>query len=218
MDDLSRQSAANVPDTDAAVRAAIQSLESTAMQHDIMQRLLQLYKASLANVSAGQEHLIFTIAGISCAVPLTAISEVRPGFPTITPLPFSPPWLLGIFGAHNEPVGLVDLAAYLELECVPPAHAPAAHSEAAVLLTGSEKGTIGLVVERVGDIVQVSSEHRLDPPAPGLIPDRLARYVQACLAIAPDQQTPPLPTLLLLDLPHLLHELLESAADGGLYV
>jgi chemotaxis signal transduction protein len=215
MRDPSGPPATHPPDIHTALQAAVQSLVATSAGPETMQQLLQLYEASLANPVPGRQHLVFSIAGITCAAPLAELLEVRLDFPALTPLPFSPPWLLGIFGVHNEPVGLVDLAAFMELECALPPRAAAARGEVAVLLARSEHGIVGLVVEQVGTIVWIGDEHRQAPPAPDLITERLARYVSACLVVPPDQQTPPLPTLLLLDLPQLLHDLLEPSSDGG---
>jgi len=198
-----------MPDTTATLLAAIQSLEDAASESDMTRRLIQLYKASLANPVSGREHLVFTIGGISCAVPLAELQEVRLNFPALTPLPFSPPWLLGIFEAHSEPAGLVDLAGYMGLDSSALAGTP---RERAILLARTAQGMVGLAVGQVGEILHIGDEHRHDPPAPGLIPERLARYVLAC-AVVPDQQASAIPTLLLLDLPRLLQDLLAPAAN-----
>lgn len=198
-----------------ALLAAIQSLEGAGIAHEVTQRLVHLYEASLARPSPGREYLVFTIAGIYCAVPLTELQEVRLSFPPITPLPGSPPWLLGVFGAHNEPVGLVDLALYMDHEETKRTSLLAASAEAAVLLTSTEHGSLGLLVEQVGNIVWIGDEDHREPLAPALIPETLARYVLACLVVTPEQQMPPLPTLLLLDFPQLVDDLLNPANDGS---
>ncbi len=57
---------------------------------------------------AGAEHLLFVCAGVPCAAPLADLREALPTMPRTTPLPFSPPWLLGLFPLRTEIIGLVD--------------------------------------------------------------------------------------------------------------
>jgi len=57
---------------------------------------------------AGVEHLLFVCAGVPCAAPLADLREALPIMPRTTPLPFSPPWLLGLFPLRTEIIGLVD--------------------------------------------------------------------------------------------------------------
>lgn len=57
---------------------------------------------------AGTEHLLFVCAGVPCAAPLAELREALPTMPQTIPLPFSPPWLLGLFPLRTEIIGLVD--------------------------------------------------------------------------------------------------------------
>jgi len=57
---------------------------------------------------AGIEHLLFVCAGVPCAAPLAELREALPTMPRTTQLPFSPPWLLGLFPLRTEIIGLVD--------------------------------------------------------------------------------------------------------------
>jgi chemotaxis signal transduction protein len=52
--------------------------------------------------------LLFVCAGVPCAAPLAELREALPTLPRTTPLPFSPPWLLGLFPLRTEIIGLVD--------------------------------------------------------------------------------------------------------------
>jgi chemotaxis signal transduction protein len=61
----------------------------------------------------GDPYLQFTCADITCAAPLTCFREVLPTLPTTIMMPFSPPWMLGLFALHTELIGLVDPAPIL---------------------------------------------------------------------------------------------------------
>lgn len=62
----------------------------------------------LRSAPLGQEYLMFTCGSMRCAAPLTTLREVLPGLPPFVRLPFSPPWMLGIFALRSEMLGLVD--------------------------------------------------------------------------------------------------------------
>jgi len=64
--------------------------------------------SNAARTTVGVEHLLFVCANIPCAVPLTDLREALPTLPQTTPLPFSAPWLLGIFPLRTEVIGLAD--------------------------------------------------------------------------------------------------------------
>ncbi len=57
-----------------------------------------------------KQFLLFACGGVLCAAPLINFREVLPVLPQPTPLPFSPPWMLGICILHAELIGLVDPA------------------------------------------------------------------------------------------------------------
>src|SRR5579875_1764982 len=58
--------------------------------------------------NTGVEHLLFVCANLPCAAPLAELREALPALPRTTPLPFSAPWLLGIFPLRTEIIGLAD--------------------------------------------------------------------------------------------------------------
>jgi chemotaxis signal transduction protein len=82
---------------------------------DAMDRLLQKAESDALAVAPpdGAEYLLFACADVPCAVPLTALREVRPSLPQVVPLPFSPDWLIGIFPLRTELLALVDPAPLL---------------------------------------------------------------------------------------------------------
>lgn len=103
----------------------------------------------------GSEYLLFSCGHTSCAVPLRDLREVLPALPAVVPLPFSPPWLLGVFPLRTELFGLVDPAPILLGRSAPSAEP--AHPTTA-LVAGDDDGLIGLAVSGVGDIALVQPE------------------------------------------------------------
>lgn len=69
---------------------------------------LTLEQAPEEQERVGAEHLLFVCAGVPCAAPLAELREALPTMPHTTQLPFSPPWLLGLFPLRTEIIGLVD--------------------------------------------------------------------------------------------------------------
>jgi chemotaxis signal transduction protein len=101
-------------------------------------------------VPEGQEYLLFTCGGHSCAVALRDLREVLATVPRTVPLPFSPAWMLGIFPLRAELVGLVDPAPVLFGGTRPPDPDPPGFS--AVLVAGEGEASLGLAVAAVGDV------------------------------------------------------------------
>lgn len=137
-------------------------------------------------VPEGEPYLQFTCADIACAASITHFREVLPTLPTTIALPFSPPWMLGLFALHAELIGLVDPAPLLfetpELVglsrsrahngqvIVPGARKPATtnwrlatpESGPTALIIGSGEQMLALAVSAVGDLVYVRPDEVRD--------------------------------------------------------
>lgn len=103
----------------------------------------------------GAEYLLFTCRQIPCAVALHELREVMRAVPHSVPLPFSPPWLLGVFSLRTELLGLVDPAPML-LGAGWAARDPAPPT--ATLIVGSPEPLLGLAVGAVGEITRIQPE------------------------------------------------------------
>jgi chemotaxis signal transduction protein len=117
---------------------------------------------------SGSEYLLFTCGQTSCAVPLACLREVLPALPSPVPLPFSPPWLLGVFPLRLDVLGLVDPTPMLL-----GAHAPAPQigSTATAIVAGDDT-LLALAVSSVGDIALIQPEEisaRRADDAPGVV-------------------------------------------------
>lgn len=165
--------------------------------------------ADRVSVPLGDEHLLLTCAGMPCAVPLAQLREVLPALPATTALPYSPPWLLGVFPLRTELVALVDPVPVL---CErPPADDESTGRLAAVLVAGDGEECLGLAVAGVGDIAVVRAGE-IVRDASGLGGGVRSTYVAGWYA--PPGGRP----AVILDLPRLvtdlLRELTEESADG----
>jgi chemotaxis signal transduction protein len=70
-------------------------------------------------------------------------------------LPFSPPWLLGVFAHRTELLGLVDPAPLLLGAARGAVRDPSAPPPAATLIVGHDDQMLGLAVEALGEIVLI---------------------------------------------------------------
>jgi chemotaxis signal transduction protein len=102
----------------------------------------------------GSEYLLFTCGQTPCAVPLVCLREVLPALPSPVPLPFSPPWFLGVFPLRLDVLGLVDPTPLLLGMHAPP---PQIASTATAIVAGDET-LLALAVASVGDIALIQPE------------------------------------------------------------
>ncbi len=106
------------------------------------------------------ERLLFWIGGKPYSAALTSLREALPAIPIATPLPFSPSWLVGLFQLRTDLVTLIDPRPLLGNDGdAAPANGQIAPLEGEqALLLGETGRLIAFVVDRLGDIVSVSSE------------------------------------------------------------
>lgn len=131
---------------------------SRTLTTDAMERLL-IHIAQGTDPTEGRtgsDYLLFTCGHTPCAVPLTELREVLPSLPAVVPLPFSPPWLLGVFPLRTELVGLADPTPVL-LGATHGAE-PDAPRPTTAFIVGDEDNLLGLAVSSVGDIAVVQPE------------------------------------------------------------
>lgn len=104
------------------------------------------------------EIIAFLLNDQQFAVRTTAIREIR-GWAPVTPIPHTPPDVLGVMNLRGTVIPIIDLSAKLGM---PPAEA----SERSAIVVTSVKGkTIGMMVDRVSDILTVSAADLQPVPA-----------------------------------------------------
>jgi len=104
------------------------------------------------------EIIAFMLNEQQFAVRTTSIREIR-GWAPVTPMPHTPPEVLGVMNLRGTVIPIIDLSSKLGM---PPAEA----SERSAIVVTSVKGkTIGMMVDRVSDILTVSGADLQPVPA-----------------------------------------------------
>jgi chemotaxis signal transduction protein len=157
----------------------------------------------------GTQYLLFRCGQTPCAVALTDLREVLPVLPAAVAMPFSPPWLLGLFPLRAELLGLVDPAPLL---LSPTGQAAYEASALAMALVAEDDGVaLGLAVAAVGAIALVPPEEVV-PITPAAVSAVAPTYAQG-IYVSPRGGTP----YTVVDLRRLVADLLarlrEDAAD-----
>lgn len=114
----------------------------------------------------GAQYLLFSCAGVECAVPLHALREALPTLPRVVPLPYSPEWMLGMFPLRAEMLGLVDPAPMLvgtssalhERSLPSGTMSPTPIAPSTALVLGSGERSLAWAVAQIGAIVPIHDE------------------------------------------------------------
>lgn len=109
----------------------------------------------------GAQYLTFMLAGEHYAVEILRVREIR-GWSSVTRIPKSPAFLLGVLNLRGAIVPIIDLRLRLSLESV----AYTSLTVTIVLAVESSHGTrnFGIVVDAVSDVMEVSSSDVQAPP------------------------------------------------------
>lgn len=108
------------------------------------------------------EIIAFMLSEQQLCVRTTSIREIR-GWAPVTPLPHTPPEVLGVMNLRGTVIPIVDLSIKLGMA------ATRAKERSAIVVTSVKGKAIGLMVDRVADILTVSlSELQPVPTAAGI--------------------------------------------------
>ncbi len=106
--------------------------------------------ASAASQATTIEIIAFHLGDQQFCIRTTSIREIR-GWAATTPLPHSPPEVIGVLNLRGSVIPIIDLAAKLGMR----SHID--NSRAAIVVAEIGKGIVGLVVDQVSDILSISS-------------------------------------------------------------
>lgn len=126
---------------------------------------------------ATTELLSFLVAGQDYCVDIMSVREIRGGARS-TPLPYAPPYMLGVINLRGTVLPIMDLSTRLGLD------AETACARNVIIVVAVGERTVGLMVDAVSDILAVRAED-LQPP-PDLPSDREHSFVSA-LTIVDDR-------------------------------
>lgn len=109
----------------------------------------------------GAQYLTFFLAGEEYGVDILRVQEIK-GWDTATYIPNTPSYIKGVINLRGTIVPLFDLRERFGLEAIP--YGPT--TVVIVLNVESEDRTrvMGIVVDAVSDVYNVSSEHQKPPP------------------------------------------------------
>jgi purine-binding chemotaxis protein CheW len=111
--------------------------------------------------SASRQYLSFFLGGQEYATDILRVQEIK-GWDTVTRVPYSPSYILGVINLRGAIVPVVDLRVRLGLESAP-------FDSATVVIVVRVAGArgeriVGLVVDAVSDVYSFSAENIQPPP------------------------------------------------------
>jgi purine-binding chemotaxis protein CheW len=111
--------------------------------------------------SASRQYLSFFLGGQEYATDILRVQEIK-GWDTVTRVPYSPNYILGVINLRGAIVPVVDLRVRLALESAP-------FDSATVVIVVRVAGArgeriVGLVVDAVSDVYSFSAENIQPPP------------------------------------------------------
>ena len=110
---------------------------------------------------ASRQYLSFFLGGQEYATDILRVQEIK-GWDTVTRVPYSPKYILGVINLRGAIVPVVDLRVRLALESAP-------FDSATVVIVVRVAGArgeriVGLVVDAVSDVYSFSAENIQPPP------------------------------------------------------
>lgn len=112
-----------------------------------------------ATGSAGERYICFSIGKEEFGIPLLAIKEVI-AIPEVTPIPFSPPYFLGIMNLRGQVISVLDLRLKLGIK-------PVAGSETAVIICDLSPIVLGVVVDSINSVISPKQSEISEKPEIG---------------------------------------------------
>ncbi len=125
-------------------------------------------------IEGGRELIAFRVGDQEFCVNVMAVREIR-GWTPVTPLPHSPPYVMGVINLRGAVLPIMDLSHRLGMRTAQPT---ARH---VIIVAQVKKKIVGLLVDAVSDILTVSDENI--QPTPEVSSDLERQYARGILAI-----------------------------------
>lgn len=107
------------------------------------------------------KYLIFSVRGIDYGIEIGYVTEII-GIQPITTVPHSPPYIKGIINIRGTIVPVIDMRLRFSFE-------ETAYGEKTCILSLTKDNVhLGLIVDTVVDVIQLSPETVLSPPSDGI--------------------------------------------------
>jgi purine-binding chemotaxis protein CheW len=118
--------------------------------------------------SGGERFLCFSLGAEEYAIPLLVVREVI-AMPEYTPVPYTPPYFLGIMNLRGQVISVMDLRQKLELK-------PRRDAETTVIICDLNGVSLGVVVDAVNTVLSPSPEEV--SPKPEIQSNRPTDYIK----------------------------------------
>ena len=120
------------------------------------------------------EIIAFRLHDQEFCVKTTTIREIR-GWAPVTPMPHTPPYVLGLINLRGAVIPVIDMACRLGMKMTEPSE------RSAIIVTDIAGKLVGLLVEQVSDMMTIKSED-LQPP-PEIIPEAQRAFCRGIVAL-----------------------------------
>ena len=132
-------------------------------------------------------HVVFVVAGVEYALPITFVLQME-SFTGATPVPGSPPYVLGVVTLRGRVIPVLDLRRRFGLPAVAPT------LDTRIIVTQLAGRVVAFCVDRAREVLLLDPDQL--QPAPELVSERSVGLVSGTYTVGPR-------LLLLLDLPRI---------------
>lgn len=120
------------------------------------------------------EIVSFHLGDQEFCIDIMAIREIR-GWAPVTPMPHTPPYVLGLINLRGAVIPVIDMACRLGMKMTEPSE------RSAIIVTDIAGKLVGLLVEQVSDMMTIRSEDL--QPAPEIIPEAQRAFCRGIVAL-----------------------------------
>lgn len=129
---------------------------------------------AIKQAGAYLEIVSFHLGDQEFCIDIMAIREIR-GWAPVTPMPHTPPYVLGLINLRGAVIPVIDMACRLGMKMTEPSE------RSAIIVTDIAGKLVGLLVEQVSDMMTINSEDL--QPAPEIIPEAQRAFCRGIVAL-----------------------------------
>jgi purine-binding chemotaxis protein CheW len=129
---------------------------------------------AIKQTGAYLEIVSFHLGDQEFCIDIMAIREIR-GWAPVTPMPHTPPYVLGLINLRGAVIPVIDMACRLGMKMTEPSE------RSAIIVTDIAGKLVGLLVEQVSDMMTIKSEDL--QPAPEIIPEAQRAFCRGIVAL-----------------------------------
>lgn len=120
------------------------------------------------------EIVSFNLGEQEFCIDIMAIREIR-GWAPVTPMPHTPPYVLGLINLRGAVIPVIDMACRLGMKMTEPSE------RSAIIVTDIGGKLVGLLVEQVSDMMSIDADDL--QPAPEIIPEAQRAFCRGLVAL-----------------------------------